>query len=94
MRIPSGDAKKFKKTVESLCRIARIKPFIGEVAVSLKVYRSRRVGDLENYFKATFDSLKGYAWLDDKQITKIEAERYDDPTNPRIEIQISPIGLT
>jgi Holliday junction resolvase RusA-like endonuclease len=93
MRIPSGDAKKFKKAVEKICVAARTKPFIGEVAVSLNIYRPRRVGDTENYFKATFDSLKGFAWLDDKQITEVHAWRHEDPVNPRIEIEITPVGL-
>lgn len=93
IRVKTGDAKKYLTAVERICRAASIKPFIGEVKVSLNVYRPRRVGDLDGTFKIVFDSLKGAAFLDDKQIVEIHAKRHEDKNNPRVEIEVSPMGL-
>lgn len=93
VRVKTTTAKKYHATVEQICRITRVRPFIGEVAVSLKVFRPRRVGDLDGTFKIIFDALKGFSWNDDKQITEIHAVRHEDKENPRVEITISPIGL-
>jgi Holliday junction resolvase RusA-like endonuclease len=93
VRVPSKEAKDFKKAVVEICRRFEVKPFIGEVAVSLKVFRPRRVGDIDNTFKATFDALKGFAYNDDGQIAELTASRFEDKNNPRVEIQIRPLGL-
>jgi crossover junction endodeoxyribonuclease RusA len=88
VRIPSKESKVFKKAVADLCMVNRVQPFIGDVAVRMKVYRPRKAGDLDNYFKAVLDSLKGFAFTDDKQITMLFAERFDDKNDPRVEVRI------
>jgi crossover junction endodeoxyribonuclease RusA len=93
IRVKTGRAKSFAKEVLKVCQVAGIKPYIGEVAVSLNVYRPRRIGDLDGVFKAIFDGLKGSAFLDDKQIVEIQARRFEDPKNPRVEIEIKSLGL-
>jgi crossover junction endodeoxyribonuclease RusA len=93
IRVPTDRAKKFKADVARQCQQLDVKPFIGEVSVSLDVFRPRRVGDLDGTFKIVFDSLKGFAFNDDKQIVEILAKRHDDKDRPRVEIQISPLGL-
>lgn len=93
VRVKTGEAKKFGNAVGKVCQIAGVKPFIGDVAVSIQVYRPRRVGDLDGTFKAAFDALKGHAFNDDKQIVEIHATRHEDKFNPRIEIEIRPLGL-
>lgn len=91
VRVPSKEAKVFKKAVGQICQAGRVKPFIGSVAVSLNAYRPRRVGDIDNVLKAVLDSLKGYAWGDDAQVTEIHAYRHDDKFQPRVEIEIREI---
>lgn len=92
VRVPSGEAKKYKKAVEKICRSRDdLKPFKGEVGVTLEVYRPRRIGDLDGTFKAVFDGLKGFAFDDDKQIVQIHATRFEDKYRPRVEIEIKEI---
>ncbi len=92
VRVPSGDAKKYKKAVEKICTSRRdLRPFKGEIGVTLNVYRPRRVGDLDGTFKAVLDGLKGFAFEDDKQIVEIHAKRFDDKYKPRVEVEISEI---
>jgi Holliday junction resolvase RusA-like endonuclease len=93
IRVKTGRAKAFAKDVLKVCQVAGITPYIGEVGVSLNVYRPRRVGDLDGTFKAVFDALKNLAFVDDKQIVEIHARRHEDAKNPRVEIEIKPIGL-
>lgn len=93
IRVKTGQAKKFANEVGKICQSQRIKPFIGDVAVDVKAYRPRRVGDLDGTFKAAFDALKGHAYNDDKQIAEIHAVRFEDKNNPRVEIEIRPLGL-
>lgn len=89
IRVPSTESKKFKAGVERHCRANEIKPLKGPLLVEIKAFRPRRVGDLDNVLKVTFDALKGFAFEDDKQIERIEAERFEDPKFPRIELVIS-----
>jgi Holliday junction resolvase RusA-like endonuclease len=42
--------------------------------------------DIDNLEKAIFDSLNGWAWVDDKQICKLESEKFY-AREPRIEIE-------
>lgn len=59
-----------------------------DVAVTLKVYRARKSGDLDNRIKPLLDALQGVVYYDDKQVVEIHAFRFDDKKNPRIEITI------
>lgn len=65
----------------------------GPLAVSLRVFRPRKAGDLDNYMKALFDSMKGIAWVDDSQIVEIHAYRDEDKIEPRVEIEITPVPV-
>lgn len=87
-KILSTKGRQYKDDVAKTCLIARIKPIEGNVSVSFTAYRPRRTGDLDNLQKGLFDSLKGFAWIDDKQIIEIHAYRRDDKNNPRVEVEI------
>jgi len=87
-RVLSPKARAYKEEVAKLAQIARIKPLEGNVGIILWVYRPRKVGDLDNTLKLLLDGLKGYAWIDDKQIIQIQAYRFDDKENPRAVIQV------
>jgi Holliday junction resolvase RusA-like endonuclease len=91
LRIPTDRAKKYKADVKEIC--GEITPFIGDVGATVKVYRPRRVGDLDGVFMAVFDAITGHAFKDDKQIVEIHAFRFEDPKRPRIELEITPHGL-
>lgn len=93
IRVPSSRAKQFKSEVTRICRDAMLTPLLGNVRIDINVFRPRRIGDLDGTFKVVFDSIKGFAFADDKQITEIYAKRYDDPKKPRVELEITPLGL-
>ena len=63
-----------------------------EIAITLKVYRARKSGDLDNRIKPLLDALQGVAFYDDKQIVEIHAFRFDDKHNPRVEVMITPLS--
>jgi crossover junction endodeoxyribonuclease RusA len=62
--------------------------FVTPVAVSIRVYRPAKRGDVDNAIKVLLDSLKGIAFVDDKQVVELHAYRFDDKHNPRAEVEI------
>ena len=88
IRVLSGKAKQYKTAVAKICKAERAEPFVGEVAMKILVFRPRRAGDLDGHFKAVIDGLKGFAFLDDKQVSWLFAERFEDKDEPRVEVQI------
>lgn len=63
--------------------------FTGELAVTLHVYRPRKVGDIDATQKAVFDALNGVLWHDDKQIVEMHVYRHDDKLCPRVELEVT-----
>ncbi len=91
--ILSAEARAYKLEAERLIK-ARGK-FVAlscDVQVDIDWYRARRAGDLDNALKVTLDSLKGLVYLDDKQVARIVAHRYDDKNNPRVVVRVQPIA--
>lgn len=71
----SPEGVRYKQIVAGIVRAARVKPFIGPVALLIDAYPpDRRIRDLDNVMKALLDSL-GSAGLyrDDSQIKHINA---------------------
>ena len=87
----SQEARQYGEAVGNLCLAAGLVPFSGDVSVELFVYRPRRSGDLDNYIKVTLDSLNRRAYLDDKQVVRIEATRLDDKLNPRVVVVVEEV---
>lgn len=85
----SDEAEEYKSDVYYRCLRARIKPIDGMLAVTMRVYRARRSGDLDNRIKIVLDALNGIAYHDDKQIVEIHAYRFDDKRDPRVGIEIN-----
>lgn len=73
-------------------RAQGVTPMEGELAVALWLYRPRRIGDIDGFLKATFDSLNGVAWGDDSQVTELHVWRRDDKANPRVELEVAPVA--
>ena len=87
----SAEAKTYKTAVGWIARSVIDEPLQGDIAVTLRVYRKAKRGDLDNYSKVGLDSLNGIAYLDDSQIVELHAYRFDDKDNPRMEVEITPI---
>lgn len=84
----SPEARAYKEAAAWTARAAGIEVIAGDVAVTLRVYRPAKRGDLDNTVKILLDSLNGIAYNDDSQIVRIVAERYDDKRNPRVEVEV------
>lgn len=88
--IVSAEARAYKAAVTALAR--GYHPLTGPLELLVRVYRPRRVGDLDNTLKVLADALKGACFEDDSQIERIRAERYDDKTDPRAELELTELG--
>ncbi len=90
-RIVSAKGRKFKADIAVLARRQGAKLLDGELSVTFRVFRPKRIGDLDNRLKISQDALKGICFADDKQIIEIHAFRFDDKASPRIEIDLKQI---
>lgn len=70
-----------------LCRL-RCPPLHGPVEVRLAWHRKIRQGDLDNRVKTALDAVRGRLFLDDEQVIRIVAERFEDRINPRIDLEV------
>lgn len=91
MTFVSDEAKSYKKVLAQTVELPAL--IQGEVSVSVKYFRERRSGDLDNRLKCLFDALQGVIYVSDSQITEIYASRHEDKNNPRVEVEITPRGL-
>jgi crossover junction endodeoxyribonuclease RusA len=92
-RITSATGRKFKSDIAVLARRQGARLLAGDLSVTFRVFRPKRIGDLDNRLKISQDALKGICFADDKQIIEIHAFRFDDKTNPRIEIDLKEIRI-
>lgn len=90
-RVLSNAGRKFKADIAVLAKQQGAKLLSGELSVTFRVFRPKRIGDLDNRLKISQDALKGICFEDDKQIIEIHAYRFDDRENPRIEIELKQI---
>jgi Holliday junction resolvase len=79
----------FKAQAGWLARDAyRDVPMACDVALRVNVYRPRRRGDLSNLLKVVEDAFTGIVYVDDGQIVEEHLYRHEDPTYPRVEVEI------
>lgn len=88
LTILSKEARVFKEAVRNQFYGQKITPTVSDLCVTVRLYRPRRIGDIDGYLKSVFDSLNGILWVDDKQIVELHAFRFDDKNSPRVEIEI------
>ena len=87
--VKSSEGRKYAKDVAEIACELVDEPLTTPLCISIDFYRPRKAGDLDNLLKATLDSLTGIAYIDDKQIVRITANRYDDKHNPRAVVTIT-----
>lgn len=80
--IVSPEAQEYKRLVRY--STTGIRPFKGNVAVNVTVFRPRKAGDLDNYLKVLLDALKGVLYDDDSVVVELHAFRDDDKRDPRV----------
>ena len=87
----SREARSYKQKAALLAKSQGATPIEGDVELRLSVFRPRRSGDLSNRIKVLEDALNGVAFVDDSQVVRIVANRFDDKSNPRVEVEIVPV---
>lgn len=67
-------------------------PILGKVAVNIEFYPPDNVRrDMDNFFKALFDSLTvAGIWIDDSQIKRIDSVWFDDVKSDKVNVKINP----
>lgn len=86
----SEEARTYKADVAVMAHAQGLRDALaGDVAVTVRVFRAQRSGDLDNRLKVLLDALRGVAYGDDKQVIEIHAFRFEDKANPRVEVEIS-----
>ena len=95
----------YQDVVRLECISQRVRPFPGDVSMSIHWYRESRRGDLTDRWKDVCDALQSVkkdnntkkmfdtgfgAYYDDKQIACFSVHRTEDPKNPRIIVHIRP----
>lgn len=89
--VVSTEGRAYRQAVQWRCVVAGLtKPLASPVALTLRVYRPRRKGDLGNRLKILEDALQGHAYSDDEQVTEIHMWRSEDKANPRVEVEVVP----
>lgn len=80
------------KEAEAYCALVRAryrgKVHRGPVALTVRWFRAAKRGDLDNRLKILGDALQGAAYLNDNQVVELHAYRHEDPTNPRVEVEV------
>lgn len=90
-RFLTSKGKEYKAKIVTAYRKAGLRMFDGPIKLEVRIYRSKKAGDLDNYFKVLMDSLTGLAWNDDGQVSEIHAYRDEDKKEPRAEVTINAI---
>lgn len=89
----SKAARNFRANVKLCANVAGLRPFTGDVAVYVHVYRSNALQDLDNYdSKALLDALHGVMFHNDRQVVERHSWRHDDKANPRVEVEVRKVG--
>lgn len=89
--IKNPEVRAYQTEVGWLAKVAGVRVLDGDVALTLRIYRPRRAGDLSNRIKVLEDALNGIAYHDDSQVVEIHAYRHDDAGNPRVEVTIKEV---
>jgi crossover junction endodeoxyribonuclease RusA len=92
-RITSAKGRQFKADIAVIAKQQGAKLLDGDLIITFRVFRPKRIGDLDNRLKISQDALKGICFADDRQIIEIHAFRFDDKANPRIEIDLKEIRI-
>lgn len=88
----SEEGRIYKSAAALLASQVCDKPLQGDIRITVKVYRPRKSGDIDNRLKACLDALQGTVYENDSQIIEIHAYRFDDKKNPRIEVEVGAIS--
>lgn len=67
-------------------------PRAEDITLRVRVFEGARppqhYGDLDNYVKTISDALNGLAWLDDRQVVRLDAEIERGAEAPRVVVRV------
>lgn len=87
--VVSKEYRQYKETVAGICMVERCKPLAGDIDIRINWYRARKDGDIDGRLKNLLDSLEGWCYVNDSQISDLSIKRSDDePKNPRMIVEI------
>lgn len=86
----SAAGRAYKERVWLLCQVAKVHPLRVPVKVTIRWRRPKRIGDLDNHFKAVLDAVRGCCFVDDSQVVELHAYRSDDKTHPGVTLTVEP----
>lgn len=90
--VPSPEAEKYKTGVKlRALTLGLRKPLSCPVCVSVTVYRKRKAGDIDGFLKVSLDAAQGVLYVNDSQIAELHALRLEDPSNPRLVLNVEPM---
>ena len=73
----SAEGREFKKEMSAALQAQATRMIQGPVALTVSFYfRTRHKRDVDNFAKATLDSLKGVIFMDDSDITELHMHKY------------------
>lgn len=97
----TAEARDYEEAVALLAKQSRIRPIVGPVEASAIFYRGERRGktgksklvrcDLDDLEKVLWDSLQGFAYLNDSQIHAKHTYLREDRANPRVEVRVEAV---
>lgn len=64
-----------------------------KVVLTVKAFRPRASGDLDNILKVLIDALNKVAFEDDSQVIELHCYRADDRLNSRVEVTVTQVVL-
>jgi crossover junction endodeoxyribonuclease RusA len=88
LTVVSQEARNYKAQAGWLAKSQDVRLLDGDIAVSLKLYRPQKKGDIDNRIKVLLDALQGVAFENDSQIVELHVFRYDDKANPGVEVEL------
>jgi len=88
----TGKLASYEKSFYLQCNVYRGKLIKGLFALKINVFNATQKPDLDNVFKVVLDCLQSCkAITNDRNCVKIEAEKFVDKLNPRIEFVIEEV---
>lgn len=83
------EAKSYKRYVALQMSALRATPVNGDVSMTVEVHRGNKRRDGHNALAVLFDALQGHAYNNDKQVKRLVFERFEDPRNPRVVVEVT-----
>lgn len=84
-------AGQYKETVKMLAKSDRATVQRGPVAVTVRIYRARRSGDILGRLKAVLEACAGVYYEHHSQIRELSATLLSDRHSPRVEVEVKPL---